>query len=162
MSAAPRPRSRVVGVALTALSPLLLTGCTDSVVAAPTLTGDTAEACQRIVKALPETIMGVSQHDVVDGVQVQWGDPPLVLTCGVEQADDIEAWSACSVMGGVQFHINEKQTQNPDGPVTVHTLGTSPVVRLDVPVDVRPQFQQVVAAVAPVLKQDLTVRNRCQ
>lgn len=162
MSAAPRPRSRVVGVALLALCGLSLTGCTDSVVAAPTLTGDTAEVCRSVVQALPATILGVSRHDVVDGVQAQWGDPALVVTCGVEQPADIEAWSGCSVMEGVQFHINEKQTQDPDGPVTVHTLGTDPVVRLDVPVDVRPRFQDVVAAVAPVLKKDLKVINRCQ
>lgn len=141
---------------------LLTTGCEEAVVAAPTLTGDTATQCADIVAGLPEEILGVSAHSRVTGTQVQWGDPPLVLTCGVEQSAGVEAWSKCSVLDGVQWFIDPQQYQNPDSDVTVETLGTEPIVRLDVPLDLRPRFDEVIGAVTPTLKQHLAVINACE
>lgn len=163
MTLAVRPRpAQLLTVGLIALGALVLTGCDDDVVAAPQLTDRTATACAALVKALPDTILGVQAHSQVEGTQVQWGDPSLVLTCGVPQSSDVEAWSACSMLEGVQWYINPEQTQSADSDVTLETLGTDPVVRLDVPLDLRPRFDEVVAAVAPALLKNQKVINRCQ
>lgn len=146
-----------------AISPLLLTACGGTeVIAAPVLEGRTATTCQQILADLPAEILGVSMHSSSHDSQVQWGDPSLVLTCGVEQSTDVEAWSACSTFDGVQWYINAEQAEDPEADVTIETLGTDPIVRVDVPLDVRPQFDTVVAEIAPALKKHLAVVNRCQ
>lgn len=155
--------ARTLGLGLAALSPFLLSACgSTEVVAAPVLAGGTATTCQQLIADLPQEILGVSMHSSTNDSQVQWGDPSLMLTCGVPQSTDVEAWSACSVFDGVQWYINPKQTEDPGSDVTLETLGTDPIVRLDVPRDVRSQFDAVVAEIAPALTEHLRVVNRCQ
>src|SRR3954454_8956033 len=150
---------------LFSVAPVLLAGCSDAalVVSAPTLHGQAATACADLMDALPEKMLDSPSRTVnAADSQARWGSPPLVLTCGVSVPEEIDDFASCSLMAGVQWYVPTGRTiEDPQATVTVHTLGTEPVVRVDVPAADRPRFDSVVAALGPALLKHLRVVDRC-
>lgn len=146
-------------------TPIVLGACSGStaVVTPPKVSGATAETCRELVEDLPRTLLDQEQHDVSKaGNQVQWGDPSLTLTCGVDLPDEVDEFSGCSEMGGTQWYVpTGREIEDAGATVTVHTLGTDPVVRVDVPSEYRPRFDSVVGTLGPVLAAHLTVTQAC-
>ncbi len=147
-------------------SSFLLLSCDHhaSIVSAPALSGTTATTCAELLDALPTTLVDSAQHSRASkGAQVQWGDPPLVLTCGVKIPSAVTDFASCSMMAGMQWFVpSGRSVENPDATVTVHTLGAEPVVRVDVPAKDRPRFDSVVSELGPVLAEHLTITNACE
>ena len=74
-------------VALAALT-TALSGCSQAVSVDPPSPAATAEAaCRSLLDALPDTVDGQPRRDVrPDGsLAAAWGDPAIVLRCGVER-----------------------------------------------------------------------------
>lgn len=64
----------------------VLTGCSGAVdVEPPSVTGSVLTACQELLAALPDTLADQSRRDVTpsDALAAAWGDPAIVLRCGV-------------------------------------------------------------------------------
>ena len=97
------------------------------------------EACQSLGFRLPETLAGRSARDVVgsDGGSAPsgtaaWGDPPLVVTCGVDRPARLNAASEVVETGGVQVFVERRD----DGGDRVTVVDRPVYVQLDAPPEI--------------------------
>jgi hypothetical protein len=90
-----------------------LTGCGSGSVEvdAPALSGKAADRCHELVDALPANVADEARRTVTpEGVAgAAWGDPAIVLTCGVGKPEDYVPEGPCTVVNGVDWYIPEKQ-----------------------------------------------------
>ena len=88
-------------VASAILLATLATGCASEppTITAPELSESDAVACRALVDALPDTLAGLKRVDVAgdSAYGAAWGDPAIVLTCGVGQPADFTDGSTCIV-----------------------------------------------------------------
>jgi hypothetical protein len=133
-----RPALRNVGaVACAALSVgLLLAGCSDRVgIASPQLTGEAATTCAALIKALPDSVADQPRREVdpADAYGAAWGDPAIVLRCGVATPKGFDRFSSCQVANGVGWYIPEEQMQGSPNHIVMTTVGRSLNVEVRLP-----------------------------
>ena len=101
------------GAAACVLLAAVLSGCeSDAVeVDAPSLGAKAAAVCQELVDDLPDTVADEVRRSVTpDGVAgAAWGDPAIVLTCGVGKPKGYVPEGPCTVVDGVDWYIPEEQ-----------------------------------------------------
>ena len=137
---------------------LLATACSDGPpeIDAPDLSAADASTCRDFVGALPEALGG---HEPVEATGdtaygAAWGDPAIVLTCGVG-AVDLTDVPPCTVVNGVGWVVQEG-----DGRTVLTADGYRPRVRLVVPDDYE-QPAGLVTGLAPLVKKYLRLEDRC-
>ena len=120
----------------------LLTSCSRPVaVQAP----PTTDECASIISEAPIRLLGQLQRETspADLAAIAWGEPPIVLVCGVEHTPAPDAqvitlenvdWIAETSDAGTVFTTHNRQ----------------PVLQLRVPVQYRPEIDAV-SEIAPVL-----------
>ena len=129
---------------------LLLGGCAVSV-DAPDADAAVRSACKEYVAAVPDRMAGQAQRDVDDaGRGAAWGDPAIVLTCGVEQPEGFTKVSACQNWDGVDWYVPEDEFGDHPVDVTMTTVGRSPRIRVRVPADYWPPASVMVDLAASV------------
>jgi len=124
----------IAGSALATLGSL--SGCSRPVaVQAPDISS-TSGACEPILGAAPIRLLGELQRETTpaDAAALAWGDPPIVLACGVQfdvppdaqilEVDDV-AWVAQSDDAGTVFT----------------TFEADPVIQVRVPAAYRPEVE---------------------
>ncbi|MDP3890527.1 DUF3515 domain-containing protein [Nocardioides sp.] len=140
----------------------VLTACTGPVdVTAPAPAGQAAERCSDLLAALPDEVAGQPRREVEppDAPAAAWGDPAIVLTCGVEMPDGFDGFSSCQEVDGVGWYVPEEQF-DPGSDVVLTTIGWSPAVRVEMPGDYRPPAELMVD-LAPAITQTLTLDQPC-
>jgi len=137
---------------------LLAAGCSSSPpeIDAPDLSAADAAACRDLGGALPDSLGG---HDTVDAngdtaYGAAWGDPAIVLTCGVG-AVDLTDVPPCTVVNGVGWVVQEG-----DGRTVLTADGYRPRVQVVVPDDYE-QPAGLVTGLASLVKRYLTLEDRC-
>lgn len=138
-----RPRSvsirRVALGATLALSTsglLVLAGCGRDVAVTPPAQGeDAATVCSSLAAALPATLDGASRRTVTPAVPATaaWGDPPMVLRCGVPRPAAFSPTSLVTSVDGVDWFA-EQLTAG----VLVTVTGRSAYVEVAIPEDYEP------------------------
>ena len=85
------------------------TGCGGPLtVSAPEPTGAAATACADLRAAAPSTVAGAPVTEVLsDGVVLAWGDPAIVLRCGVTAAEGMTRASRCDEVDGVGWYSED-------------------------------------------------------
>lgn len=109
----------------------MLTGCATPVaVQAPNLTSQ----CEPIVAAAPIRVLGELQRETTptEAAALAWGDPPIVLVCGVDFSREPDA--QVLEVNGVAWVAQE----SPDGTIFT-TVEPDPVVQVRVPAAYRPE-----------------------
>jgi hypothetical protein len=152
----------VVVSALAALT-LALAGCSGAVeVDSPDVDERTRAACARFLDQVPEKVGGQARRrtEPASAPAAAWGDPPIVVTCGVDMPDDFDAFSLCQEVNGVGWFIPEEADDDPDADVAMTTIGYRPTVRIDLPADYRPPAD-VLVEVSDVVKATLVRTKRC-
>ncbi len=78
------------------LTTLALAGCGGSldVDEYPT-TRNTDLDCRALIADVPQRVSGQDDREVTDQVAAAWGDPPIILRCGVERPAALEPSSPC-------------------------------------------------------------------
>jgi hypothetical protein len=143
------PRSpRTALVAVLAAVAAGVAGCSSAVDVTPG--PDAADpACAKVVASLPRTVAGLSSREVTAQGAAAWGDPPVVLRCGVAppgpstDCQHVESPDAPAV----DWVVHEPRA----GRVRWVTYGRVPAVELSMPADggvVNAATIQVAAAVA--------------
>ena len=125
------PAYVVRSAAIASLS-VLLVGCSRPVdVQAPRI----IEACEPILAAAPIRILGELQRETTpaDAAAIAWGDPPIVLVCGVSIEVPVDAQVV--EVDGVAW-----VAESTDAGTVFTTLETAPAVQVRVPVDYRPEI----------------------
>ncbi len=90
-----------------------------------------------------------------------WGDPPIVLRCGVGTPPDYELFSACQRVAGVDWYAPEDQIADQGTEVVLTTIGRSPAVEVTVPAELRPP-DGVLVDLAPALRARSRVTEPCR
>ena len=123
---------------------LVLAGCGSGpgavAVTAPAPTGPAVTQCAALLDGLPATVLGEAARDVspADAVAAAWGDPAIVLRCGVPRPAALVATSACFEVNGVGWLVTQdgrevSGDQPATGTLTFTTIGRSTYVEVSVP-----------------------------
>jgi hypothetical protein len=139
------------------LACLLVTACqgpTVQVDAYPTVRGSSVD-CIGMLGDLPPKVAGQSSRRVAGDLAGAWGDPAIVLRCGVEKPDALRPDSECHDVNGVGW-LAEKQ---PDGWLFT-TIGRKLYISLEVPAVYNPAADAL-ADVADLVARHVPVVKPC-
>jgi len=124
----------------------LLVGCSSDEVPAAEPPADQARACRTLVSALPSRVDG----DLDSGrsqYAAAWGDPQIVLKCGVAVPSGYEKTSEMIAVNGVAWFGEEQ----PEGYLFT-AVGRTPLVEVYVPDSHQPEVNPLVDLAEPMQK----------
>ena len=121
--------------------------------APPSPTDRVQAMCGDLIDALPETVaddLDARDVDPSDALAAAWGDPAVVLRCGVPKPDALTRTSACFEVDGVGWLATQDGREvSGDAPVegtlTFTTIGRAAYVEVEVPADGRPPARRPAA-----------------
>ncbi len=138
--------------ALAALAALLaLSGCAGGleVDAYPTVEGTDLD-CRSLLADVPQAVAGRAARRVADDADAAaWGDPPIVLRCGVEDPAALTPASRCDVVADVGWFTEEVA-----GGTLFTTIGRRFNVSVEVPADYDPEADALADLATLVQKHD--------
>ncbi|WCC79134.1 DUF3515 domain-containing protein [Cutibacterium equinum] len=124
---------------------LVATACSsEEPVAHPSGGGSASAGCQAVMADLPRTVAGADLKDH-DATVATWGDPSIVLRCGVDKPAGLEPTSRCDVINDVGWFAE----QIDDG-WRFTTIGRADNVEVTVPTTYSPQADALVDLSAAV------------
>jgi hypothetical protein len=102
--------------------------------------GDRA-ACERLIAALPDSLADERRRPVTPptALGAAWGDPAIVLSCGVERPAEFDEFATCVEANGLDWFVPAEQVEDDSLDVTFSTAGYRPIVQLAVPAEYRPE-----------------------
>ena len=132
------------------MSAALLAGCGGGPgpvhVTGPSVTGSVRAQCSRLVAALPQHVAGKERRDVTPAGALAgaWGDPAVVLHCGVPRPAALRPTSYCFEIDHVGWlatqHGKAVSVTSPvQGTLDFTTIGRSVYVEVSVPDAYAPQ-----------------------
>lgn len=149
------------------LSPLLAACGSDQVTVAsfPVSSGQRAQ-CRQLLKALPHRVAGQQRRPVGGSpFATAWGDPPIVLRCGVARPRGFTKSSACQTARGIDWFIPTRVIEHPDAAVRMTAIHRTPYVQVMVPPSYRKnagtKLVEVMADLAATLKAQLPKTGDC-
>ena len=123
---------------------VVLTGCDsgNGPVAVPTTTvsSQVASTCRTFLRSLPASVNDETARTVTPAGALgrAWGDPAIILTCGVPPAAGLAAGASCLRADGVDWYLAPEEVADSKADVDITTVGRSPRVRLHLPAAYRP------------------------
>jgi hypothetical protein len=130
-------------------------------VSSTSVTGSDRRACQALVKDVPHRVDERARRATKGGgLGAAWGDPAIVLRCGVGTPEGYHATSACQRVNGVDWFVPEKQIDDQGADVVLTTIGRKPRVEVDVPAKYRPP-DAVMVDLADAIKQSTKDVSPC-
>lgn len=158
---------RVRGVV--ALGLVTLAGCSAGPVTidAPEMSSAESAACRDLVTNVPEVLAGQDRRQLSGDTNLgaAWGDPAIVLTCGVPEPADFTETSTCIEANGVGWYVPDSVLLSDDESldVTMTAVGFRPRVQVLLPGDYRPEgFLDVAAIVGGVVAAELGPGEPCR
>ena len=147
---------------------VLLTGCgADSIEIATTKVDATERStCQRLVRELPATLESLVTRAVVPRTALghAWGDPAVILTCGVSMPADFQPGASCEEVNGVGWYVPTEQFGDLSEDLTIYTIGRDPVVEGDIPAEHRRDGAfagDALSTIAGLVKKAIPQAERC-
>ncbi len=118
----------------------VMTACSGPVDVDSVDAGSGTAACEKLVDDLPDNVVDLDRREVDpdNGLSAAWGDPSIVLRCGVERPAGLVPTSFCFVVNDVGWYAEDEAgpldgTSQPTGSVVFTTIGRSPYVEMTVP-----------------------------
>ena len=112
--------------------------CGSVEIRATPVSGSERAACTRLVAALPDSVS--DQRRRTSGgssLGAAWGDPAIVLRCGVGKPADYDPLTGCQRVDGVDWYV-PAEALHPGTDVVITTLGRTPAVEVTLPAAYRP------------------------
>lgn len=94
--------------------------------------------CPALIAALPEKVAGKERVALDDPYAAAWGDPAIILRCGVGEPEGFDDFSACQRTEGVDWFVPESVMEDQRADVLMSTVGRSPGIDVLVPARYRP------------------------
>lgn len=144
----------LLAVPLAACSPATVT------IPAPELDAAETTACAALVDALPARLVGQDRRspDVDHGAA--WGDPVIVLRCGVDEPAGFDELATCQVVNDVAWYIPEEQVTGAPVDILMTTVGRRPGVEVALPAEYFPPAAAM-AQLSDALTATTTEVERC-
>ena len=119
---------------------LLLSACGSGVeIRSSDVSPETRRQCQELVAALPDRVADQKSRPTEgSALGAAWGDPAIVLTCGVGRPADYDPLAGCQTVDGVDWYVPLDQVSDQSQDVVLTTIGRTPGVQLRVPASRRP------------------------
>lgn len=106
--------------------------------------------CQVLLADAPPTLAGLERRQVADDVEAAaWGDPPVIVRCGVEDPEALEPTSSCEVVDDVGWFSETTA----DG-FLFTTIGRRFNVSVEVPAAHQPPADALVDLAATIERHD--------
>ncbi|QWF23959.1 DUF3515 domain-containing protein [Nocardioides sp. LMS-CY] len=150
----------------------LTAGCSSGPVEidAPELSGSAAADCRRLVAELPDSLAGQERRDTTGDTAygAAWGDPAIVVTCGVEEPAGYDLGASCVQVDDAGWYVPDEVLAaaaegDEDVDVTATELNYRPRVELQLPADYRPDgFGNAIGALTQVISREFERTGRCR
>jgi hypothetical protein len=144
---------------------LLLTGCGGPVeIDSPDLDAEERAACEAFVDDLPPTLTGEEPAEIepTDSLGAAYGDPPIIVVCGVGVPEGFNETSACEEADNVGWYAPPEQYDDQSADVTIFAVSHRPLVELRLPSDYRPAgLAAALAELARPVKRHLELVQEC-
>ena len=130
----------------------------------PDLSAADRATCDAFTAALPATLAEQERDDVEpsDAPAAAYGDPAIVVRCGVPQPKGFDLTASCEQANGVGYFIPDEQYDDQGLDLTITAAGYRPRVEITVPADYRPNAGPAAMSVlAPLIKEHLTLVDDC-
>jgi Protein of unknown function (DUF3515) len=142
-----------------ALCLLAVSGCGASPVTVepPHPTGAVASTCRSLIAALPDKVLDQGSRPVrpEGALAATWGDPPILLRCGVPRPATLRSNSSCLEVERIGWFA-EKAARG----YVFTTVGRSAYVEMSVPAAYQPPANALVD-VADAIRRTVPVRTAC-
>ena len=143
------PRSRRLAVLAGAVSlAAMLAGCSTTVHLEPAADANNP-ACANVSVLLPETVGGFDRVWTDAQATGAWGDPTVVLRCGVEPP--APSALVCTTLGGVDWLVLEQEEERQ----RLVTFGRDPAVEVTIRRGEQIDFQALVAKISASIQSGL-------
>jgi hypothetical protein len=166
MSAPRRRRLAPVAAAIALPSLLLLSACGGGAVEVdlPKLSASDQAACDDFAAELPATLAEQKQVEIEpkSAPAAAYGDPAIVVRCGVPKPKGFGLASSCEQADGVGYYIPDAQYTDQGADVTLYAAGYRPRVEVTIPAKYRPNaVAAAMSVLAPLIKRHLTLVEAC-
>ena len=121
-------------------------------------------ACDAFVAALPSTLAEQQRDEVdpSDAPAAAYGDPAIVVRCGVPAPEGFDLTASCEQANGVGYYIPDEQYRDQELDLTLTAAGYRPRVEIVVPAEYRPNGNAAaMSALAPLVKEHFTLVDDC-
>jgi hypothetical protein len=145
---------------------LLLAGCADGPVtlSSPAVSAADLETCNAFLDDLPDSLAGHERRKVNPAAALgrAWGDPPIIVRCGVGVPPEFDQFSSCEVANGVGWFVPDEQFDDQEADATLTAVGYRPMVSVTVPAKYRPEGPAAaIAELAQAVKDHLEKVDDC-
>ena len=123
---------------------------------------EAARTCAALVDALPSSVDGAQRRDVEPAgvAAAAWGDPAIVLRCGVRRPDGLDEFATCQEANGVGWYVPEEQITGSPLPLTITTVDREVYVEVSLPEESWPPANAMVD-LAAAIKQTVPQTSPC-
>ena len=119
-------------------------------------------ACTALVDDVPHRVSEQPRRETEgSSLGAAWGDPAIVLTCGVGAPEDYDPTSPCTRVNGVDWFAPDDAVSDQGEDVVLTTIGRKPSVEVVVPAEYRPPNAAMVD-LADVIKEHTEVVAPCE
>ena len=151
----------------TLLAAAALGGCADGPVTltSPQVSAEDLATCNEFLADLPDQLADHERRKVNPAAALgrAWGDPAIVVRCGVGVPADFDVTSPCEEADGVGWFVPEEQIDDQDADLVFTAVGYRPIVEVDVPHDYRPEGSAAaIAELAQPVSDHLRKVNDCE
>ncbi len=167
-------RTALVSAALVAA--VVASGCSGGLGAvevsgpSPAPSGPVRSLCADLIGTVPKTVaddLAAREVTPSGALAAAWGDPPVVLRCGVAKPQALVATSACFEVNGVGWLATQdgrevSGNQPVEGTLRFTTIGRAAYVEVTVPPLDNHQPADPLPALAASIRQTIPERQPCQ
>ncbi len=144
-----------------------MAGCADEPVTldSPDVSATDLATCQAFLDDLPDTLAGQERRKVNPAAALgrAWGDPAIVVRCGVGVPADFDETSHCDIADDVGWFVPDEAFDDQEADLVLTAVGYEPVVELQIPHDYRPEgVAAAMTGLAPAVKEHLDQVQQCQ
>ena len=145
----------------------MVSACADEPVTLDSPILDPAETttCNAFLDDLPRRLAGEEKRKVNPAAALgrAWGDPAIIVRCGVDVPLEFDETSACQVANGVGWFVPDEQAEDQDADLVFTAVGYRPIVSVEVPGDYRPEGSAaVIAELAQPVEEHLELVQPCE
>ncbi len=121
------------------------TACGGVDIPATDVSGAQRTACEQLVKALPDRVSDQPRRETDDdALGGAWGDPAIVLRCGVGTPAGYNRFAACQRVNGLDWFVPDETSKDQSLDVVMTTIGRRPAVEVRLPATYRPPVAAMV------------------